>query len=56
MRLIKSLYGLRIAPRKWFDEYRKGLEKLGWKMCEKEPGLFHKNGMILSVYVDDSLI
>ncbi len=25
-------------------------------MCAREPGLFRKNGMLLSVYVDDSLI
>lgn len=56
VRLLKSLYGLKIAPRRWFDTYRKYLESAGWQMCPREPGLFRKDGMILSMYVDDSLI
>eukprot|EP00392_Amoebophrya_sp_AT5.2_P018481 g19033.t1 len=60
VRLLKSLYGLKIAPRKWFDEYKKGLEADGWVMCEREPGLFRKkigDGELLSaVYVDDTLL
>eukprot|EP00392_Amoebophrya_sp_AT5.2_P003651 g3656.t1 len=58
--LLKSLYGLRIAPRKWYDCYRSGLESLGWEMCPREPGLFRKNtpsGRILcAIFVDDSLL
>ena len=63
VRLVKSLYGLRIAPRKWFDCFRKGLEELGWVMCEREPGLFRKPSvavageqMLMAIYVDDSLL
>jgi len=56
VRLLKSLYGLKISPRKWFDTYRAYLEGDGWVMCDREPGLFRKNSMILSVYVDDSMI
>ena len=32
------------------------LEQRGWQMCETEPGLFRKGEMMLTVYVDDSLI
>jgi hypothetical protein len=60
VRLLKSLYGLRVAPRRWFDAYRAFLEKEGWEMCDREPGLFRKtvNGKLclLAVYVDDSLL
>ncbi|CAD7935075.1 unnamed protein product [Amoebophrya sp. A120] len=56
VRLLKSLYGLRISPRRWFDTYRKTLEELGWKMCEREPGLFRKGVLTLSVYVDDCVM
>ena len=56
VRLLKSLYGLKIAPRKWFDCYREYLEGDGWVMCEREPGLFRKGEILLCVYVDDSLI
>ena len=56
VRLLKSLYGLKLAPRAWFDEYSKALREMGWNMCEREPGLFRKDNMFLSIYVDDSLI
>ena len=56
VRLLRALYGLKVSPRKWFDTYRAYLEKTGWIMNDTEPGLFKKNGMLLSVYVDDSFI
>jgi hypothetical protein len=60
VRLLKSLYGLRVAPRRWFDCYRRKLEEDGWEMAPREPGLFKKsvNGveLLLAVYVDDTLI
>ena len=34
VRLEKSLYGLRLSPRVWFDKYKGQLEKLGWTMCK----------------------
>ncbi len=58
--LLKSLYGLRIAPRKWYDRFSKGLKSLGWVMCPREPGLFRKelpSGTItMAIFVDDSLM
>ena len=61
VRLMKSLYGLRCAPRKWFDTYRSSLERRGWTMNEREPGLFSKispsgSRMLLAIYVDDNII
>jgi hypothetical protein len=60
VRLLKSLYGLRIAPRRWYDCYRKKLEAFGWKASDREPGIFTKkvNNTVLwmSVDVDDSFI
>jgi len=56
VKLLKSLYGLKVSPRKWFDLYRTTLEKDGWLMNPREPGIFRKDGMILSIYVDDSLL
>jgi hypothetical protein len=49
-----------VAPRRWFDTYRRKLEEDGWVMAPREPGLFKKsvNGveLLLAVYVDDTLI
>eukprot|EP00452_MALV-II_sp_L67-6_P000281 gene281-193_t len=61
VRLVKSLYGLRVSPRRWYDTYRAQLEKMSWEACPREPGLFRKKDdagkdMFLSVYVDDSFI
>jgi hypothetical protein len=60
VRLLKSLYGLRIAPRRWYDCYRKHLEKIGWKPSDREPGIFTKTvnnqPVWLSIYVDDSFL
>ena len=54
--LLKTLYGLRISPRAWYEKYCEGLESIGWVKNPLEPGLFRKNGMLLTVYVDDSTI
>ncbi len=55
-RLLKSLYGLRCAPRKWYDCYSKYLLSDGWKRSPQEPGLFKKGKLTLAIYVDDSFI
>ena len=60
VRLVKALYGLRLAPRSWYDSYANHLIATGWERCEPEPGLFRKKVdgelLYLSIYVDDSLI
>ena len=57
---MKSLYGLKISPRKWYDTYSKYLKSDGWVCDEKEPGLFRKvidgDEYILTIYVDDTLV
>ena len=59
--LKKSLYGLRQAPRNWYDCFRDALvNELGWTGCIHDPGLFSKevNGRFISlcIYVDDGLL
>ena len=66
VRLLKSLYGLKIAPRYWFNELHKTLtEKLGWSALLTEPGLFYKDvkdsrgtmqRLHLTWYVDDCTV
>ena len=61
VRLLRSLYGLKISPRKWYDTFKDFLVKRGWEECPREPGLFRKfegtpDEMTLSIYVDDGLM
>ncbi|KXZ53494.1 hypothetical protein GPECTOR_7g944 [Gonium pectorale] len=58
--LRKSLYGLRQAPRAWYERLRRELESMGFKSSAADPALFMKeengNHVYLLVYVDDLLI
>ncbi len=56
VRLLKSLYGLRISPRRWFDTYASYLRESGWEMNPTEPGLWRRGNLMLSIYVDDTLL
>ena len=44
LRLRKSLYGLRQAPRTFFEKLKSGLEERGWKQSIVDPCLFLKRG------------
>lgn len=59
-RLKKSLYGLRQAPRAWFEKINSFLEELGLSRTEADYSLFHfidkGDIIILVLYVDDLLI
>jgi hypothetical protein len=66
VQLYKSLYGLDIAPKKWYIEIANYLtNEAGWTQQKFEPGLFHKTvkgtdgrdmTLTLSLYVDDFII
>jgi Reverse transcriptase (RNA-dependent DNA polymerase) len=55
LRLRKSLYGLRQAPRTFFEKLRSGLLERGWSQSLIDPCLFMKSGMMCVVYVDDTI-
>ena len=55
LKLRKSLYGLRQAPRTFFEKLKAGLEERGWKQSAIDPCLFLKSGLICVVYVDDTI-
>jgi hypothetical protein len=55
LHLLKSLYGLRQAPRTFFEKLKAGLEERGWTQSEIDPCLFMKSGMLCVVYVDDTI-
>jgi hypothetical protein len=53
--LNKSVYGLRQAPRYFFQHLKERLEKCGLKQSPKDPCLFVGTSVIAVVYVDDIL-
>jgi hypothetical protein len=55
LKLIKSLYGLRQAPRTFFEKLRDGLLERGYVQSENDPCLFMKKGIMCVVYVDDTI-
>ena len=58
--LLKSLYGLKQAGRKWYDTLCHALTDLGFQVNDADPGVFsaHKNDhtTILVIHVDDCMI
>ena len=56
LRLLKSLYGLRQAPKTFFDKLKAGLLERGFIQSQLDPCLFMKRDMICLIYVDDTII
>jgi transposase InsO family protein len=59
-RLVKSLYGLRQAPRAWHTKLKEELSKMGFVASQSDAALFiheEKNEVVyMLVYVDDILV
>ena len=59
-RLLKSLYGLKQAGRKWYDALCKALANIGFKQSEADPTVFYTHQMndiaILACHVNDCTI
>ena len=53
LQLKKSLYGLSITPRLWYEHLCDTLLKDGFKQCDYDPCLWLKPNMIIFLYVDD---
>jgi len=56
LKLLKSLYGIKQAPRTFFEKLRAGLVERGFRQSEHDPCLFMKNDIICVVYVDDTIL
>ena len=52
-KLSRSLYGLRTAPKDWYDTLSSFLLTLGFKASKHDQCLFHRGNVALSVFVDD---
>lgn len=59
-RLIKSIYGLKQSPRKWFLKFKSVLLPYGFKQANSDHSLFilptSTSFMVVLVYVDDILV
>jgi hypothetical protein len=55
LHLNKSLYGLRQAPRTFYEKLRSGLVERGFKQSNIDQCLFMKKDVICVVYVDDTI-
>ena len=55
LNLIKSLCGLKQAPKTFFEKLKAGLLERGFIQSEIDKCLFMKRDMICVVYVDDTI-
>jgi hypothetical protein len=59
-RLKKSLYGLKLSPRAWFDIFQRAMCSMGYKQCNGDHNVFYRHSeshiTVLTVYVDDIVI
>jgi hypothetical protein len=53
LKLVKSLYGLSVAPKLFYELCKKPLLKLGFVQSEHDPCLFLRHDCVLILYVDD---
>lgn len=58
-RLDKSLYGLKVSPKRWYEKFRQTIIKLGYQPFWMKPCIFSwkkkTRQVILMLYVDDLL-
>ena len=56
VRLRKALYGLRQAPRLWYEEIHRFLLSIDFTQSTVDPNLYYGKGILLLLYVDDILL
>ena len=54
LKLTRSLYGSKFAPKNWYTYLRKALLKLGLRKCPYDKCLFYGPGLLMVLYVDDA--
>ena len=59
-KLLKSLYGLKLAPKQWHEKFDRTLTSAGFVVIEADKCVYYRyggaEGVILCLYVDDVLI
>ena len=53
LELKKSLYGLSVAPKLWYQHLRDRLIERKFKPSKMDPCLFYRNNIAIAIYVDD---
>ena len=53
LQLCKSLYGLSVAPRLWYEHLSDALREEGFKPCATDACLLYKSTIMVVLYVDD---
>lgn len=53
LRLIKSLYGLSVAPRLWFEHVLEAFTSQGFQQSKNDPCFLFKSTIMVVLYVDD---
>lgn len=53
LQLVKSLYGLSVAPRLWFEHVLKAFTSQGFKQSQNDPCFLYKSTIMVVLYVDD---
>ena len=53
LQLVKSLYGLSVAPRLWFEHVLEAFTDQGFKQSQMDPCLLYKETILIVIYVDD---
>lgn len=60
VKLLKTLYSLKQAGRRWYDSLSRSLAELGFSKTEADPAVFHarveNDVVILAIHVDDCTI
>jgi hypothetical protein len=56
LKILKNIYGLRLAGNVWFDKLRDALLRHGFTQSTSDPCLFYRKDCIFIVYVDDCLL
>ena len=55
LKLKKSLYGMKEAPKLWGDHLSKALDRCGFKPANEDLAVYYGRGMVIVVFVDDVL-
>jgi hypothetical protein len=56
LRLKKSLYGLSMAPKLWYEHLKKAILSLGLHQSNEDPCLFIGDNLFFAQYVDDVIL